>query len=89
MCPFAEASPERLLKLNRDQWGVESKLHLCRDMSMREDRSPGRAGARVMATMRNLVLSMLRGSNVSVPPARESYAADSAFTFEAVTGRSL
>ena len=87
--PPAEASAERLLGLNRAHWGVESGLHWRRDVSMSEDRSPGRAGARVMASMRNLVLSMLRGSKVSVPAARENYAADAASAIAAVTGRIL
>ena len=87
--PPSDASPERLLTLNREHWGVENKLHWRRDVSMAEDRSPGRAGARVMATMRNLVLSMLRGSKVSVPAARENYAADAASAIAAVTGRIL
>ena len=87
--PPGDAAPKRLLGLNRDHWGVESKLHWRRDVSMNEDRSPGRAGARVMATMRNLVLSMLRGSKVSVPAARENYAADSGSALEAVMGRIL
>ena len=87
--PPEDASPARLLGLNRDHWGVESRLHWRRDVSMSEDRSPGRAGARVMATMRNLVLSMLCRSKVSVPAARENYAADRVSALEAVIGRIL
>ena len=62
----ADADPARLLGLNRGHWGVENKLHWRRDVSMSEDRSPGRAGARVMAGLRNLVLAMLRGSKVKL-----------------------
>lgn len=85
----AEADPARLLGLNRGHWGVENRLHWRRDVSMSEDRSPGRAGARVMAGLRNLVLAMLRGCKVSVPAAREHYAADYASAILAVTGRIL
>ncbi len=82
----AEADPARLLDLNRGHWGIENKLHWRRDVSMSEVRSPGRAGARVMAGLRNLVLAMLRGCNVSVPAARGHYAIDHASAILAVTG---
>jgi predicted transposase YbfD/YdcC len=85
----AEADPARLLALNRGHWGVESKLHWRRDVSMNEDRSTCRATARVMIGLRNLVLAMLRGSKVSIPAAREDYAADYASAILAVTGRIL
>ena len=87
--PPAQASVARLLDLNRSHWGVENRLHWRRDVSMGEDRSPGRAGARVMAGLRNLVLSMLRGSKISVPTARENYAANANLAIEVVTGRIL
>ena len=87
--PPADASPARFLGLNRDPWGVENRLHWRCCVGMSEDRSPGRAGGRVMAAMRNLVWSMLRGSKISVPAARENDAADSASALEAVTGRVL
>ena len=84
-----EAPVARLLELNRSHWGVENRLHWRRDVSMNEDRSPGRAGARVLSGLRNLVLSMLRGEKISVPAARENYAANSELAVEAVTGRIL
>ena len=87
--PPAQASVARLLDLNRSHWGVENRLHWRRDVSMSEDRSPGRAGARVMAGLRNLVLSMLRGSKISVPAARENYAANADLAIQAVTGQVL
>ena len=83
----AQASVARLLDLNRSHWGVENRLHWRRDVSMKEDRTPGRAGARVMSGLRNLVLALLRGSKISVPAARENYAADYASAIQAVTGR--
>jgi hypothetical protein len=57
-----EASPERLLKLNRMHWGIENSLHWVRDETFREDRSQIRTGnaPRVMATLRNLAITILR-----------------------------
>lgn len=58
----SQASPRRLLELNRGHWGVENRLHWVRDVTFDEDRSQIRTkqGPRVMASLRNLVISMLR-----------------------------
>jgi predicted transposase YbfD/YdcC len=57
-----EASPQRLLELNRMHWGIENGLHWVRDETFREDRSQIRTGnaPRVMATLRNLAITILR-----------------------------
>lgn len=57
-----DAPPERLLELNRMHWGIENRLHWVRDETFREDRSQIRTGnaPRVMATLRNLVTTILR-----------------------------
>ena len=57
-----QADPARLLALNRNHWGIENKLHYVRDMSFDEDRSRVRknAGPHVMASLRNLAISLLR-----------------------------
>jgi predicted transposase YbfD/YdcC len=57
-----QASPQRILELNRMHWGIENKLHWVRDVTFDEDRSQIRTGAgpRVMASLRNLVISILR-----------------------------
>jgi Transposase DDE domain len=56
------ADPAQLLALNRHHWGIENKLHYVRDMSFDEDRSRVRkkAGPHVMASLRNLAISLLR-----------------------------
>jgi predicted transposase YbfD/YdcC len=58
----AEASPERLLSLNRGEWEIENRLHHVRDMTYDEDRSQVRKGNRpqVMAGIRNLAISLVR-----------------------------
>jgi len=57
-----EADPERLLELNRGHWEIENRVHYVRDVSFDEDRSRVRAGSgpRLMASIRNLVISILR-----------------------------
>jgi len=57
-----EASPGRVLEINRMHWGIENSLHWVRDETLREDRSQIRTGAapRVMATLRNLAITILR-----------------------------
>ncbi len=57
-----KASPKRLLYLSRTYWGIENGLHQCRDVTFSEDRTRltrGQAG-RVMASLNNLVISLLR-----------------------------
>lgn len=57
-----QASPERLLALNRGHWEIENRLHWVRDVTFGEDLSQIRKGAgpRMMAILRNLVISLLR-----------------------------
>ena len=61
------ASPERLLDYNRGHWSIENKVHCVRDTTMAEDQSRIRKGngPRVMATLRNLVLSILRAAGIT------------------------
>jgi predicted transposase YbfD/YdcC len=57
-----QASPERLLALNRGHWEIENRLHWVRDVTFGEDLSQIRKGAgpRLMAILRNLAISLLR-----------------------------
>ena len=76
-----EAGADRLMALARAHWGIENRLHWRRDASMNEDRCRVRAGARPFASLRNV-----RDSGMSVPAAREGYAADWSAALGAVTG---
>ena len=62
-----KAGPQRVLALNRGHWAIENKVHYVRDVTMGEDASRIRKGhgPRMMAIFRNLVLSLLRESNVT------------------------
>jgi hypothetical protein len=53
---------EALLSLVRGHWTVENRLHWVRDVTFDEDKSQIRKGSgpRVMATLRNLAISVLR-----------------------------
>ena len=57
-----KADPERLLKICREHWGIENKLHYVRDITYDEDRCRIRtkSGPRVMAALRNLSIGILR-----------------------------
>lgn len=57
-----KAGPERILSINRGHWTIENKVHYVRDVTMGEDASRIRKGSgpRLMATFRNLTLSLLR-----------------------------
>jgi predicted transposase YbfD/YdcC len=85
----AQAGPERLLDLARAHWGIENQLHYVRDVSMDEDRCRVRAGARPLATSRNLVLNLIRSRGLPVREARENFREDRADTIALVTGRIL
>jgi len=52
----------QLLEVWRSHWHIENRLHWVRDVSFDEDRSQVRAGhaPQVMATLRNIAISLLR-----------------------------
>lgn len=57
-----QASPKRLLDLVRSYWGIENGLHYRRDVTFQEDRTRMTKGntGRIMASINNLVISLLR-----------------------------
>jgi predicted transposase YbfD/YdcC len=75
----SEASAARLLALNRAYWGIENRLHYCRDVTFHEDATrltQGHAG-RVMAALNNLVIGLLRlAGHTNLAAARRLYNAD-------------
>ena len=56
------ATAEDLLKLRREHWTIENKVHWVRDNVLGEDASQARTGSlpQVMAALRNTALSVLR-----------------------------
>lgn len=56
------ANPQELLKLWREHWHIENKLHYVRDVTFGEDASQVRTGnlAQTMAALRNVAISGLR-----------------------------
>lgn len=54
--------PEVFLKLNRDHWAIENKLHYVRDVTMGEDACRVRKGSgpQVLAGIRNSVIALAR-----------------------------
>jgi predicted transposase YbfD/YdcC len=59
---LTQASYAQLAVIIRGHWGIEDRLHWVRDMDFDEDRSQVRtaAGPRIMASLRNLVVTILR-----------------------------
>jgi predicted transposase YbfD/YdcC len=57
-----QASPAGLAAIIRGHWMIEDRLHWVRDLDYDEDRSQVRtaSGPRVMATLRNLAITILR-----------------------------
>jgi predicted transposase YbfD/YdcC len=57
-----QARPAELALMVRGHWGIEDRLHWVRDMDWDEDRSQVRTGngPRVMASLRNLAIAVLR-----------------------------
>lgn len=73
-----KASPERLLQINREHWGIENKLHYVRDVTYEEDRCRIRtkSGPRVMASLRNIAIGILRlRKHTNIAAAVRHYAA--------------
>jgi len=58
----AQARPDQLAAALRGHWAIEDRLHWVRDVTYGEDLSQVRTGSgpRVMATLRNLALAILR-----------------------------
>jgi predicted transposase YbfD/YdcC len=58
----AEADAEKLLKLSRDHWGIENRLHCVRDVTFDEDRCRVRTGSgpQAFAAIRNAIITVLR-----------------------------
>ena len=73
--PAAIAIPERLLKLKRGHWTIENRLHYVKDVTMREDQSTLHTdnGPKIMAALRNTVVSLLRRAGFSTIAARMRY----------------
>jgi predicted transposase YbfD/YdcC len=57
-----EAAPVHLATYVRGHWSIENKIHWVRDVTLGEDASQVRTGSRprVMATIRNLVIGLIR-----------------------------
>jgi len=57
-----DARPRALARMLRDHWHIENRLHYVRDVTYREDLSRVRTGSgpRVMASLRNLAISVHR-----------------------------
>ena len=57
-----KADPARLQELIRGHWSIENRLHWVRDVTFDEDHCRIRKanGAQVMASLRNLAISLLR-----------------------------
>jgi hypothetical protein len=83
--PPAQAAPDHLLALVRAHWTIENRLHWVRDVTFDEDRSQIRCGAgpQVMATLRNLAISLLRlaGAPLIAPALRQAGWAGQALIF--------
>ena len=70
--PPEAASPQRLLRLARDHWGIENRLHYVRDVAFAEDRCRVRAGARPLACATSPSPSSAGPVSQSPKPARTS-----------------
>jgi predicted transposase YbfD/YdcC len=73
--PATVGIPQRLLKFKRGHWTIENRLHYVKDVTMGEDRSTVHAdnGPKIMAALRNTVLSLLRRAGFSTIAARLRY----------------
>ncbi len=81
------ATAADLLKLWREHWHIENKLHYVRDVTFDEDRSQVRTTCipQVMAALRNVAISLLRcGGAVNIAAACRRYAAQPALALAAV-----
>lgn len=88
--PAAQARPDQLAGWIRGHWKIENQLHWVRDVTFGEDASTARTGTgpHVMATLRNLVISILRlAGHASIARALRHAARDPARAFRLLTGQ--
>lgn len=73
--PAPLANPERILQLKRGHWGIENGLHYVKDVTLGEDRSTLHCdnGPKIMAALRNTVVSLLHCAGFSTIAARMRY----------------
>ena len=73
-----QASPRRLLDLERGHWSIENRLHYVRDVSFGEDRSRLHSGSapQIMAALRNLAITLIhRTGSSQIAASRRHFAA--------------
>jgi predicted transposase YbfD/YdcC len=66
----AQATPKDLLSYNRNHWEIENRIHYVRDVTYDEDRCRIRkgTGARIMASLRNTSIGLLRKAGCTYIP---------------------
>ena len=85
-----QARPDQLAVWIRGHWKIENCLHWVRDVTFGEDASTARTGTgpHVMATLRNLMISILRmAGHVSIAAALRHTARDPLRAVRLLTGR--
>jgi predicted transposase YbfD/YdcC len=75
-----EASAARLLKIARQHWHIENRLHYVRDVSLGEDACRVRSGSapQLLAGLRNIVIGLIRKVSAQykyIPRALQHFAA--------------
>ncbi|MGE5465154.1 MAG: ISAs1 family transposase [Syntrophothermus sp.] len=81
-------SPLQLLHIRRAHWGIETGLHYRRDFTLKEDATRMTTGdmGKIMASLNNLVLALLRQANFqNAAKARRWFAAHLSETFALLT----
>lgn len=76
-----QASPQRLLHLTREYWGIENGLHYRRDVTLREDATRATVGhtGHNLAILNNLVIALsLSDGHKNLPKARRLFDAQPA-----------
>lgn len=83
-----QASPLQVLQIRRAHWGIETGLHYRRDVTLKEDQTRMTTGSmgKVMASINNLVLTLIRQANFhNAAQARRWFAAHLSVTFALLT----
>jgi len=81
------ASEEQLLRIWREHWHIENKLHYVRDVTYREDKSQVRTGniPEVMAALRNAAITLMRVAGATnIAAACRRYAAQPGLAMAAI-----
>lgn len=75
--PADQKLPQQILHSVRGHWQIENRIHWVRDVTFNEDRQTARITGKVLATIRNIAIGLIRHAGWRfIPQAKRHYSAN-------------